>query len=108
MPPMATLMQSHSPRGSWIRWFPCDLYEGVPGLLIKSNLFPSDTVLKCLIISGLPVQVGNPGWTLSYANMWNHVLASMQKGPNTALLLTSYHIVTVLSEDLFRWLIAAW
>jgi hypothetical protein len=32
----------------------------------------------------------------------------MQKGPNTALLLTSYHIVTVLSEDLFRWLIAAW
>ena len=88
MPPMATLLQSHSPRGRWIRWFPCDLYEGVPGWPIKSNLFPSDTVLKWLIISGLPVQVGNPGWTPSYANMWNHVLPSMQKGLNTALHLT--------------------
>jgi hypothetical protein len=56
--------------------------------------------MKYLIISGLPVQAGNPGWTPSCASMSSHVLASMQRGPNTAMHLTRLRSFTMPSGDL--------
>jgi len=55
-----------------------------------------------LIIFGLPVQAGNPGWTPSCASMSNPVLASMQRGPNTAMHLSRRHKVILFAEHTLR------
>ena len=80
---------------------PLKALRGRPRLTNKKQLVSSDIALKYLIIFGLPVQAGNRGWTLSCASMWNHVLAAMQRGPNTAMHLIRHLRSTLPSEDLF-------
>jgi hypothetical protein len=79
---------------------PLKALRGRPRLANRKHLCPSDTVLKDLIISDLPVQAGNPGWMPSCASMSSHVLASMQRGLNTAMQLTRLRRFILPSGDL--------